>query len=799
MLEVDRRIFGEYLRYLHVQYREKHSKIASSPRPNLDLGIIAERAGMSRSTLVNLRDGNKDKPEGAQFVFSETTIKKIDELVDCYLRERDEVTEVLDYDEWLQKRPNNVAAGQTVSATEEKTAVSDNAEEARTEVINESARLPRSRRFWWLGGGLIVALVAAAVVLRTTCFLPGLCAPSNIDFWGIQTDYFMRVNHNGYAMQEKFSGPRIVRLREPIIYFETDHRIGFVDSSITFINRTDDTVIEPPHRFKADVKDYRQPYVNDQIVSAIFDFEVVECFAVHLENEGVWVKEFRVKQPDGARLRDLVTQERYEDFKLVNVFNPDPVFSRSKLECPSDIQTDALYREFEESGAGEPLVDIVSLYPDIHNDPPTPDDIALEEEDITFDGSWWGGAVRLKATISADLPAGTEFHVSQDGENFGWGLAVSNMKPQDQFLVRLSNQSWPEDAGPFDFTDLARAAATVVVETEFGKNSETVIRCEPGSCEIANYAFCNGNWQNLSLGRQPGEYEAVVDFTDCDTSNIGSICLSTPIDLFPIAPSQSVFAALQSVTGDAYEFEFFARPLIGHFQQGAPFVPLISLTKDAPPTFALLSVHGFAGTNEVRYTMAIAAKGCSVGRGGLAEAFRAIYYDVDGKGYVRGDLRGFWIPEPSRDFIEIVLEGKDGSRYGPFQYAFPSEEIIGSSIAPIERASSFECRRKLSNRFDAKSWFYYCYAPSTSQSIFEWADVLEVQIGSSPDDLSEVMKVDLTNREIVELNAQTRQGAVPPVFEYRPSNDQDDVYFSIVYKDGTSTLVQRLELPEPLQ
>lgn len=765
-------LFGQYLLYL----REL------SPS-NTNDGAIRVLEVKNVRTLQRIINGEK---------VSNGTAGRFDALVLYFAKIASDGIEVDDFETWLHKR--QASKKQDVADSEQ----ADDVDEDRSSTeADQSASSERSKIRWlWWGGGsvLAVALVAIAALVPSACLLPGQCAPQDVGYLEIEADFYMRVNS---GRQQSDTAPRITRLREPYFYVEADGRANFVDANISIIDRSNGDVLEK-FEFEDDPRKYPEPYGDDEVTSNVFDFEVVECFAVHVDSRDVWVKEFRVKQPDAERLRDLVTQKRRDSFNLLTVFSSDRLLSKSQLECPEDIRTDPLYEAFQNSGAGQPLSEIASLYPEILEEPLGPDAISLDAGNIRFDGSWYGGYVGIRATISADLPAGTEFRVSQDGESFGWGLAVSNMKPEDRFIVRLTNPSWPKDAGPFDFTELAQATASIVVGREFGKNRDSIVRCEPGACSIANHTFCNGNWQKLSLARRPGEEEAVVNFTDCEPSNVARICLSTPIDLFPIAPGQSVFGALQSVGGDAYEFELSALPLTDHFQEGAPFVPLIALTKEAPPVFALYSVWGHSGSNEVRYDMAVAAKGCSVGRVGFAELFKAVYYDVDGKGNVRGDVTNFWIPEPEREFIEITLEGKDSKIYGPYRYAFPSENIINSSIARIERASTFECRRKLADRFDARSWEYYCFAPSTYQSVFEWADVAEVQIGTSPDDLSTVIPVDLSNREIVERHGQTRQGVAPPVFEHSPSREQRDLYFSIVYKDGKRTLVQRLQLPDPL-
>lgn len=766
----EREKVGRYLRYLRVISGNTNSSAASFMR-------------VDARTFSNVLAGKK---------VSKDTAIKLDHLVEEFIRNVNDKTVATDFDTWNQtfeaSKRHNEDSEKRPSNTQE-----ENSEE--TSEATADAVVTDTKRLWWGGAGILGVVLAVLVLFsKSTCLLPTQCEPQDIGYLDIGADYNMRLNADSSGFQQSAAIPLITLSNQPYFYVESDHVTNFVDANVSIIDRTNGEVAKK-FEFEGDPKTYPEPYTDDQDTFEMFDFEVVECVAIQLNSKNVWVKEFQVRQPDTERIRDLIAQKRRDSFNLVTVFNPEQIISENTLECPEDIRTDPLYEAFKDSGAGQPLLGLNSHDPIIANEPLKSKGISLDAGDVKFGGSWWSGVIRLNATISADLPSGTEFHVSKDGLDFSRGLEISDLMPEDQFIVRLSNPSWAEDAGPFDFTELAQTAAAVVVEKEFGRNDETIIRCEPGSCEIANYTFCNGNWQKLSLGRRPGDQEAFIDFSDCDPSNIDPICLSTPIDLFPIAPGQSVFGALQSVAGGTYEFEFSALPLIGRFQEGAPFVPLVALTKDAPPAFALYSVWGHSGTDEVRYSMALAAKGCLLGS---EEIFKAVYYDVDGKGNVRGDLQGFWIPEPERDFIAITLEGKDNTIYGPYRYAFPNEDIISNAVGSIEPASTFECRRKLSNRFDAKSWKYHCFAPSTYQTVFEWADVAEVQVGPSPDDLSTIIPVNLSNKEIVERHAQTRQGAAPPLFEYSPPRDRRDLYFSIVYKDGTQSLVQRLKLPDPL-
>lgn len=92
--ETERRLFGEYVRYLQQKTKGK---------PGYKLQNAPDYIGFSLSTLNRLRDGDKDRPEGQQYNFENDIVQKFDRVVEFYLNARDDETEILDFKEWLEE------------------------------------------------------------------------------------------------------------------------------------------------------------------------------------------------------------------------------------------------------------------------------------------------------------------------------------------------------------------------------------------------------------------------------------------------------------------------------------------------------------------------------------------------------------------------------------------------------------------------------------------------------------------------------------------------------------------------
>jgi len=168
------------------------------------------------------------------------------------------------------------------------------------------------------------------------------------------------------------------------------------------------------------------------------------------------------------------------------------------------------------------------------------------------------------------------------------------------------------------------------------------------------------------------------------------------------------------------------------------------------------------------------------------------------KGDVRGQLRYFSVPRPETETVKITFRGKDGQVYGPYIYAMSYRDVIQASIDAAERPETIQCRRDLNNRFDIKSWYYTCRVQPNWVQLLGWANVAQVRFGQKVDELTDILEPNVDIDRLLKIFAEHDSRQIPMIAEYLPDLSWREVYFQIVFKDGTETLVQRIVLPDPL-
>lgn len=241
--------------------------------------------------------------------------------------------------------------------------LSDDADEIRSGVFQEDeyAEEPPKRSLLW--PVLIGAVVVVVVVFGSVCSLSNVCRPPatsafDDEYAGmqIQTDYFLRVTHNGRYTDTTFLGPAITMPEQPAVYFDSGPQLsGPVDVSIGIFDRvTGDTL--KTYELEGQVTDYRQPYFDSRTTIRSVDIEIVECLAYHDGRLDAWVKQFRVLHPDAERLSYQVSQEKYGDLEQIAVFSTDRAISSRPATCDADPRNEDAYNDYLEAGVGEPLI-----------------------------------------------------------------------------------------------------------------------------------------------------------------------------------------------------------------------------------------------------------------------------------------------------------------------------------------------------------------------------------------------------------------------------------------------------------
>lgn len=413
---------------------------------------------------------------------------------------------------------------------------------------------------------------------------------------------------------------------------------------------------------------------------------------------------------------------------------------------------------------------------------------------------------RLDIFVRPEFPSRSarpaHLELSRDGVAFERASHLSNFLPSSKLFVRLRRSEADATAGPFDLTGQAMTATRQTLSQ--------IVECHVGVCTLPARSLCKRQWSELSLGRRASRPEFSVDLESCEHASErlpSRLCFSTPHDLFPFDEDQPLFAALRSRTGGTFEFSVPIKKTNRRFDfdnvssDARHKLAAVSPAADTPPAATWFVPAPSIQPHPFRIDIGVA----SCGRDsttpmtdflGLETGFNAIYYDVDGKGYVKGQRRYFGIPVPSRDVIDILLKGKDGKTYGPYRYKFDSNEIVQKAIAAAQKPIDLDCRIKLGNRLDPTSWRYNCSGPTRDRTLLNWARVKEIHVGSSPDSLPHKIRIDLNSKSILERTSYHAGKTAMPVFEFSPPKDQKDLYFLLHYRDGTKSILQRLQLPE---
>lgn len=408
--------------------------------------------------------------------------------------------------------------------------------------------------------------------------------------------------------------------------------------------------------------------------------------------------------------------------------------------------------------------------------------------------------VKLSSLKGAEIPG--QLELSRDGVNFERGRHISSFLPGNKLFVQLRRHKIGVIAGPFDLTLQAMEAAQ--------RGLSQMIDCRVGVCTLPAPNLCSRHWSKLSLGRQANRPEFSVDLQTCNSASGKPpvrLCFSAPHNLFPFDDDQSLYGALHSKSGGKFEFPVPIKKANRNFGfDNAPTnarhkLSAISPAASTPPAAIWFVPAPSIQPHHFRIDIGVGSCGPNgvtpmTDFLGLETGFRAIYYDVDGKGYVKGQLRNFGIPLPSRENIEILLEGKDGRAFGPYRYKFERNDVIQKAITASQKPIDLSCNIRLSNRLDPNSWRYHCSAPSRGSALLSWARVKEIHIGSSADSLSRKLKLELDPSSVLERLTDHSRKNLAPIFEIFPPRSQKSVFFLLHYKDGTKSILQRLKLPK---
>ena len=433
-------------------------------------------------------------------------------------------------------------------------------------------------------------------------------------------------------------------------------------------------------------------------------------------------------------------------------------------------EAEALNEQFQESLRPQPII------------VPSADEITPRPR---FSASMPLKRMELSSSFQG-IPDGVKAEISLDGETFSENRTIESYLPEHKFLVRLTSEQWAGER-LFDFTTEAHAAVTRALER---------IRwdCNTDRCQI-HTNLCASHWSKVTFGRTLNAEETEIEFRDICSSQ-GTLepmfpCFAYPNNLIPLRPSQTLNGRLYSASGEYFSFSFVTDRQ-WEVQSKSLYLELPA-SNPASSAEAPYAIAWYDGAFKVRLSIFGCGKYGAIQSDGDyvdGEQF-SIFFDADGKGFQSARRIEFSIPTPQRDVIEIKFQSADGKLHGPFQYAISVDEIMNRAVRLAPKINKVSCRNwKIDGEFlRACRPDRFGMAPD-----FDWTNVKSIRFGEKPDSLSQNYEIDLNVATILERFDLANRYDLKPLFDYRPSENADKVYFEITFKNGSKSPIERIDL-----
>ncbi|GFE65549.1 helix-turn-helix domain-containing protein [Litoreibacter roseus] len=410
---------------------------------------------------------------------------------------------------------------------------------------------------------------------------------------------------------------------------------------------------------------------------------------------------------------------------------------------------------------------------------------------------WWsGGLLTFRFDVPAEVPlrAHISLRVGQNEPKIASG--VQQYVPGDVVRVSLEDRDNNILAGPFDITAEVEIAVQEAISFALVDRREPIL-CAAGGCEIRIGDLCEGNWASLKLGREKGLSEFTRDLSSCsaETSSRRE-CFAAPARFFPIGPGEQIFGVLEHKSGASFAFETAAQDLrLDSSRAARSFTQLQPTDPSADIPYALAWYEPPSVTTRRPFRVELTAGDCLGNGASLNRNFKNIYFDVDGKGNVQGQLDNFLIPEPARETVEILLTGLDGEVYGPYIYRFDAAAVIEAAIKNAEKPDSISCGKEVAYRLELENITHACDVQKDHRTLLSWGHVDEVRLGPSLEQMGQVFQINLDPATIIDLSQYRDLHPFDPLFSFPVPNDWPEVFFEILYRDGTTSVTQRIKLP----
>jgi hypothetical protein len=340
-----------------------------------------------------------------------------------------------------------------------------------------------------------------------------------------------------------------------------------------------------------------------------------------------------------------------------------------------------------------------------------------------------------------------------------------------------------------------------------GQFSCSVLGCSSGG--RSGRELCAEQAERLTIGRTPGDFEVEIDLGDnCTDTGRGYLeldhkahCLAVPESMAPLNPGEDLHFAVHYPDKEPFSFtrkvDALNRSVQSQINESG-WTELQPLPPDdserQPLAIAGLNRHhGYSGD---KYSVWLAVGMCRFGRVDSASFIGGkILINPDGRGLlpVEGSYQDgvIEIEEPTGEVLELGFETESGSRYGPYRYRFNAEDLIRNAASAVAGRPKLACWREYRNQQNQLS----CGIDRSVEAHLHWMDVNAVRIGSTPGDWEIVEILDVSARDVADMERNSEHGQFWGTnFSFSPPEQWQELFYEITLRDGSILEPERLAL-----
>ncbi|GJL99929.1 MAG: hypothetical protein DHS20C07_16090 [Methyloligella sp.] len=419
-------------------------------------------------------------------------------------------------------------------------------------------------------------------------------------------------------------------------------------------------------------------------------------------------------------------------------------------------------------------------------DPPELDFLTLSDQ---IRSTSHAGEIKIYVPGAKNMPYSAILELSRDGKNFQQTSIMNNFRPSDKLILRYTSHEW---SGPTKQIDLTKKALEITERHLVDDHSGNAFaKCNTGGCLISSH-ICNKDWTKLALGRNKNQYKFELNLDNCPKKEPYNqrICLSFP-QMFSLTPKEKIYGALFDKNGKRFNLDLIVNAPRNNYSGLNSSIPLKPTGSKNETPYAEAFFHPrIIIEGDFHFRINLFAGVCD---SEIRKLDYTIYYDIDGQGFLQGRSDRFGIPIPEKETIDLKIENKDGQFLGPYSYQFDPIKTIQTYINALKKPQDIYCHNYGNN---SKKPSIQCLPQGHRIDEFmRWGQVSAIHFGTHKDDLNHLIKLNM-NPEAILNRIKNRKFnkydfKAKSVFFYKAPEGISNIYYQLVYSDGSKTIVKR--------